>query len=151
MTVPITSIDQLVRLNGPALDALYQQGAASAIPPGKMRGRAILYPGTCLAAPASKVARVAWQGKVFACDGTSAVNRFFGIRMIRANVYLAESWLDGRPALILDYSETSRLYAPYRDEIREVAPGLYLGLMYERTTPQPTFKMYFALSSPRPL
>jgi len=88
-----------------------------------------------------------WQGKVFNSADSTAVNRFFGIRIIKGKVYYGESWLDGRPSLILDYSETSRLYAPYRDEIREVAPGLFLGLMYERTAPQATFKMYFALES----
>jgi hypothetical protein len=88
-----------------------------------------------------------WQGKIFDESGNSAVNKFFGLKVIRANVYCAESWRDGRPALILDYSETSRLYAPYRDEIREVAPGLYLGLMYERTSPAPKLKMYFVLEA----
>src|SRR5262249_34037488 len=131
------------------LDRLYQGAAATAIPPGKVRGRAILYPGTRLAVPASRVARFMWQGKVIQDDGASAINRFFGVRMIRAKVYYGESWLDGRPSLILDYQETSRLYAPYRDEIREVAPGIFLGLMYSRTVPQPTFKMYFALEATR--
>ena len=57
----------------------------------------------------------------------------------------AESWRDGGPALILDYSQTSLLYAPYRDEIRQIAPGLYLGLMFDRNTCPPKLKMYFAL------
>ena len=77
----------------------------------------------------------------------SAVNRFFGLPMIRAQVFQDQSWLDGAPALVLDYSRTSRVYAQYRDEIRQVAPGLFLGLMYARTTPQPTLRMYFALES----
>jgi hypothetical protein len=145
--VPIGSIDQLVRLSGPELDALYRGGAAAPVPSGKVRGRAILYPGTRLARPASGVARVMWQGKIFDPANSSAVNKFFGVRIIRGNLYYAESWLDGRPSLILDYCETSRVYRPYRDEIREVAPGIYLGLMYERTQPAPTLKMYFALDA----
>jgi hypothetical protein len=51
--------------------------------------------------------------------------------------------------LILDYSRTSRVYAQYRDEIRQVGPGLYLGVMHARTAPQPTFKTYFALADRR--
>ena len=47
--------------------------------------------------------------------------------------------------MILDYSETSLLYAPYRDEIRQIAPGLFLGLMFDRDTCPPKLKMYFAL------
>ena len=57
------------------------------------------------------------------------------------------SWLDGAPSMILDYRGTSRIYGNYRDEIREVAPGLYLGLMYDRTTAPASLKRYFAFDS----
>ena len=49
--------------------------------------------------------------------------------------------------LVLDYSQTSLVYANNRDEIRQVAPGLFLGLMYDRTTAPPGLVMYFALES----
>ncbi len=49
--------------------------------------------------------------------------------------------------MILDYEGTSRIYGNYRDEIRQVAPGLYLGLMYDRTTAPVTLKMYFAFDA----
>jgi len=127
------------------LEQLYAQGCLAPIPPGKIRGQALLNPGTKLAVPASRASRLVWQGKIFNTDGCTAVNRFFGLRAIKANVYTAESWRDGRPALILDYSQTSLLYAPYRDEIRQIAPGLYLGLMFDRTVCPPKLKMYFAL------
>ena len=117
------------------------------MPVGKVSGRVILFPGTGLTRPASKVARLMWQGKIFKNEQPMAVNRFFGLKIIKANVYQDRSWLDGRPSLILDYSQTSRLYAPYRDEIREVGPGIFLGLMYSRTQPDPTLKMYFALEA----
>jgi hypothetical protein len=91
--------------------------------------------------------RLVWQGKDFQPTGTTAVNRFFGLPMIRGQLYQGPSWLDGAPALVLDYSQTSRLYARNRDEIRQVAPGLFLGLMYARTTPAPTFRMYFVLET----
>ncbi|MHC5537228.1 hypothetical protein ACYOEI_03210 [Singulisphaera rosea] len=144
---PISSLKQLVRMSGPELDLLYQQSTPGAIPSGKVTGRVIMYPGTKMAVPASRVARMMWQGKIFHEDGTTAVNKFFGVRIIKGKLYHGESWMDGRPSLILDYQDTSLLYASYRDEIREVAPGLFLGLMYSRTTPQPTFKMYFALEA----
>ena len=91
--------------------------------------------------------RAVWQGKIFDPTGSSAVNRFFGLPIVRAQVYQDQSWLDGAPALVLDYSRTSRVYAQNRDEIRQVAPGLFLGLMYARTLPQPSLRMYFALES----
>ena len=129
------------------LEALYRQGAAVAIPPGPIRGTAILAPGTRRTRALSRGARLMWQGKVFEPGQTSAVNRFFGMRLVRAQVYQGPSWLDGQPALILDYSQTSRVYADNRDEIRQVAPGLFLGLMHDRTTSPPGLAMYFALES----
>jgi hypothetical protein len=144
---PIRSIDQLLGLSPQQLDGLYRQSAVGAIPEGRARGQAIFAPGTRLARPMAKAARVLWQGKVFQGAEASAVNRFFGVRMIRADVSYGASWLDGGPAIILDYQHTSRLYANYRDELREVAPGLFLGLMYARTAPRPSLKMYFALEA----
>lgn len=146
--MPITSLEQLVRMSPPELEQLYAQSGPGAIPSGPVRGRAIPYPGTRLAVPASRVSRALWQGKVFLNQESKAVNRFFGLRIIRGQVFYGESWRDGGPAIILDYGQTSWLYANYRDEIREVAPGLYLGLMFDRTTcPQPTLKLYFALDA----
>lgn len=145
--VPITSIDQLLKMDRGSLDFVYQSSNAAPMPVGKVKGRVILFPGTGMTRPASKVARLMWQGKIFKNEQSMAVNRFFGLRVIKANVYQDRSWLDGKPSLILDYSQTSRLYAPYRDEIREVGPGIFLGLMYSRTQPDPTLKMYFALDA----
>jgi hypothetical protein len=48
----------------------------------------------------------------------------------------------------MDYGATSRVWADVRDEVREVAPGLYLGAMFRRRDPQPQFKMFFALQCP---
>ena len=97
----------------------------------------------------SRGSRLLWQGKVIEADEATAVNRFFGMRMIRGQLYEGPSWLDGRPSLILDYSQTSRIYADNRDEIRQVAPGLFLGLMYNRTTAPPELSMCFALETPQ--
>ncbi|MBX6315415.1 MAG: hypothetical protein IRY99_21265 [Isosphaeraceae bacterium] len=144
---PIPSLDQLLRKSPAELEALYRQAGLGPIPAGPARGQALLAPGTRLGALRSKAARLVWQGKVFHPEDATAINRFFGLRLIRAHVSYGESWLDGRPAIILDYRETSRLYARYRDEIRPIAPGLYLGLMYDRTTPQPTLKLLFALDT----
>ncbi len=142
---PAVSVDQLLRMIGPELDALYRQGSVGGIPPGRVRGTAILAPGTRRNQAMARGTRLVWQGKVFDPAEASAVNRFFGLPIIRAQVYQEQSWLDGAPTLVLDYSRTSRIYAQNRDEIRQIAPGLLLGLMYARTTPQPTLRMYFVL------
>ncbi len=141
------TLDGLLRMSPAELDMAYRQGMATAIPPGRIRGTALLQPGTRRTRTLSRGARLFWQGKVFAPGQTSAVNRFFGLRLIRAQVYQGPSWLDGQPSLVLDYSQTSRIYVDNRDEIRQVAPGLFLGLMYDRTTAPPRLVMYFALDA----
>jgi hypothetical protein len=145
MPAAAVSLDQLLRMSPAELEMLYRQGTAAAIPAGRIRGTALLAPGTWRTRPLARGTRLVWQGKVFEPEQATAVNRFFGLRMIRAQVYQGPSWLDGAPATVLDYSQTSRVYAGNRDEIRQVAPGLFLGLMYDRTTAPPTLSMYFAL------
>ena len=143
--VASVSLDQLLQMSSGQLDALYRQGAAVAIPEGRIRGTAILSPGTRRTRALSRGARLMWQGKVIEPGQTSAVNRFFGMPVVRGQLYYGPSWLDGQPSLVLDYSQTSVVYANNRDEIRQIAPGLYLGLMYDRTTAPPGLAMYFAL------
>jgi hypothetical protein len=140
----IRTLDDLVTLSAPQLDQLYRQAEPGPVPPGKVRGRA-LYPDARFPRARSNAARLAWQGKVFDPETSTATNKFFGVRAIKGNVYAGPSWLDSRPSMILDYEGTSRIYGAYRDEIRQVAPGLYLGLMYDRNGP--VLKMYFAFEA----
>ena len=139
----ITS-NTLLSMPPDSLLALYRGGTPATIAPGPIRGVVLSRTGTSLAGPLARGGRAIWQGKVFRPDCT-AVNRFFGMRMVEGRLSQGPSWHDGQPALILDYEHTSRIYGKYRDEIREVAPGLYLGLMYDRTTSPPTFVRFFAL------
>lgn len=143
----VTSLADLARLTPAQLEALYARSAPGPIPTGKVRGLALLRSGTRLGPAISRGARFAWQGKVFDPDGTSSVNRFFGVKAVRAQVSYGPSWRDGNPAIILDYGQTSKVYEPYRDELRQVAPGIYLGLMFDRRTSPPGLKMYFAVQS----
>ncbi len=143
------SLDQLLQMSPGQIEAIYRQGAAAPIPEGRIKGTAILSPGTRRTRMLSRGARVMWQGKVNEPGQTSAVNRFFGMPIIRGQLYYGQSWLDGQPSLILDYAQTSVVYADNRDEIRQVAPGLFLGLMYDRTTAPPGLSMYFVLEAQR--
>ncbi|QDV32374.1 hypothetical protein [Tautonia plasticadhaerens] len=141
----VRSLDDLVRLDPAALELLYRQSPPAPIPNGKVVGRPVVMPGSVAAVPASRAGRLVWQGKVFDPAAGIAENRFFGVRAIKGELYYAESWLDGGPALILDYGRTSKVYGRYRDELREVAPGLVLGLMYDRRGPVPKRTRFFAL------
>ena len=143
----IRTVDDLARLTPAQLEALYAQGTAAPPPGGKVRGLPLIAPGRRFGPVASRAGRLAWQGKVFQPEEATAVNRFFGVRMIRGNLSFGPSWRDGRSALILDYNGTSTIYGRYRDEIRQVAPGVYLGLMFDRSTATPTFSRYFAFEA----
>lgn len=140
-------LEHLLQMCPAELEAVYRQGCVAAIPEGKINGTALLATGTPHGPALSHGARLIWQGKIFEpCQGT-AVNRFFCLPVIRGQVYQGCSWHDGGPSLILDYCQTSFVYKNYRDEIRQVGPGLYLGLMYDRTTCPPKNVMYFALKA----
>lgn len=81
-----------------------------------------------------------WQGKGFAQDGATGYNRFDGearLRTFRPGV--ESSLLDGQPCLALDYGadDCDAFWGGLlgmRDELREVSPGLYLGLGSMRAT-----------------
>lgn len=148
--IPVPQVrdgDSLLRMKATELESLYRVSPPGAQPRGRVHGLPIISPGKATGPTMSRAARVVWQGKVFRDDGTTAVNRFFGVRAIQGNLSYGPSWLDGRPSLILDYQGTSRVYGRYRDEIRQVGPGVYLGLMYDRTGSPPTPVRYFAFET----
>jgi hypothetical protein len=123
----------LPSMRGNQLDALFANAPAGEIPVGKGRGQALMATGTFAARALLTITRLlAWQGKVF--DGPSHTLRNlispFGFKAITADVYVDASLLDGKPCIVLDYSKTSRVAGWVRDEIREIAPGLYVGLVY---------------------
>ena len=144
----LDSAKGLISYTPAGLESLYRTAQPAVPQPGWLKGQPLVKPGTRAGAIASKGARLVWQGKRFKADGT-ARNRFFGLPMIQGKLTEGTSWLDGQPTLVLDYAETSLLYRPYRDEIREVAPGVFLGLMFDRRTNPPKFVRYFALEDHR--
>src|SRR5262249_7299624 len=139
------SLEQLARMSWEDLERLYRESGPGPVPVGYARGRAIYCPGARLSGVKSGVANALWHGKHFAADGCSLVNQWSGLKAIRAEVSYGPSCLDGAPSIIMDYGHTSRVWSDVRDEIREVAPGLYVGVMFLRRDPQPRLKMFFAL------
>ena len=130
--MPIT-VSQLLDMPGKELDDLFRGSPPGPIPAGEAAGTAIVAPGTPLADVASRVVQaVAWQGKVFDPVSGTLKNRITpaGVAELAARVYVEDSWFDGKPCIVLDYSDTSFVAQSVRDEIREVAPQLYLGLVY---------------------
>jgi hypothetical protein len=140
------SLERLSRMSWCDLEQLYRQASPGAIPAGYARGRAIYCPGAFLTPTRSKMTQKLWHGKLFCPEDGTLVNEWcLGFHAIHARVGYGSSWLDGKPSIVMDYRGTSRVWHDVRDEIREVAPGLYLGVMYRCKASQPRMKTYFAL------
>jgi hypothetical protein len=143
----IGSLDELVRMNECQLLDLYKRAEPGAIPSGYASGRMISKPGRLTTVPVSRITKLTvWQGKYFD-GGPIMTNRMFGVRFIKGEVQHGESWIDGRPSNIIDYGPTSLLWRSYRDEFREVAPGIYLGIMFKREGCKSKIVTYFALNA----
>jgi hypothetical protein len=126
-------VPQLLKMSQAQLDELFTGSTAGEIPDGDAQGTAIIAPGTTFSDEiATLVNFFAWQGKTFDAKRGRLTNRIlpFGFNAIIAKVYKAPSWLDGKECIVLDYSETSLVAHWIRDEIRQIAPGLYLGKVY---------------------
>ena len=132
-TAAISTAQDFHRKTGKELDQLFAAASAGSLPTGLGRGTALILTNTLLSRFLAGWARLgAWRGKQFADDGASLRNLIspFGIKAIKAAVYVGPSRVDDRPCVVLDYSQTSFVARPIRDEIREVAPNLYLGMVY---------------------
>jgi hypothetical protein len=132
MDAPLTA-ERLLAMSQSELDALFTASSPGPIPNGQATGTAIVSPGTIYDAHIARaIGTFAWQGKVFNAERGTLVNRIspFGLDAILAEVYFGTSWLDQKPCIVLDYSKTSTLAHWIRDEIRQVAPNLYLGVVY---------------------
>lgn len=133
MTVQTLTTTELMKMSQAELDELYQNSPIGEIPDGDAQGTAMIMPGTVVANILMPIIKlIAWQGKVFYRDRDFLLNKVgpFQFKLIKATIYRGESWLCDGEAIILDYSKTSFVAQEIRDEIREVAPGVYLGQAY---------------------
>ena len=141
------ALADLTTMSQGELDDLFRNSPIGDIPDGDGTGTAIVAPGTVLERPILWLVRwLAWQGKVVDRPRATLVNKVgpFGWHLCRASVYIAPSWFDGRPAIILDYSRTSLVASKVRDEIREVGPGTYLGVVFFGDLKTINFTLEFA-------
>ncbi len=141
------SADQLLSMTRQQLDDLFASSPPGPIPNGEAQGMAIIASGTIFSKPIAEAINLfGWKGKVFDGPNGVLVNRItpFGINAIVAEVYVGPSWLDEKDCIVLDYSKTSIVAERIRDEIREVAPNLYLGLVYWAKTRLIDFSLDFS-------
>jgi hypothetical protein len=141
------TLNDLTSMTQTELDNCFRRGPMGDIPDGDASGTVIAAPGTELEGPVLWFARwLAWQGKVVHRPQGYLFNKVgpLGTRLIKAKVYIAPSWFDQQPAIILDYSKTSLIARLVRDEIREVSPGLFLGIVFIKDLKTINFVLQFA-------
>lgn len=127
------SVADLRTMDQSDLDATYLAATPGPMPDGDSQGTAVFFPGSIINTPTQLLAALFWQGKVFDTDDGILVNKVVGFKAIKAKIYYGKSLFDGGQSIIIDYSKTSLLAHNIRDEIRQVAPGIYLGRAYLRT------------------
>ncbi len=126
-------LTKLFQMSQAQLDDLFTAASAGPIPDGEAEGTAIMAPGTVYSPQiAAAVNHFVWQGKTFDSKHGVLRNRIgvLGLNAIVAEVYKGPSWLDQKECIVLDYSKTSLVAGWIRDEIRQIAPDIYLGKVY---------------------
>jgi hypothetical protein len=160
------TLDTLAERSLDELDALYRAGSASATmhaADGALVGRMLAVRGMPpgITGPLRRWAAsqsFLWEGKTFAATSDTrgtGINRvyvpgLFGRQtLFPFETSFGPSAIDGRPTLILDYDlDVNPGYIRHvHDEIREVAPGLFLGPAMWKSANKKTLVLWFALDS----
>ena len=134
----ITDPQEFLKLPADHLDEIFRRATVGSLPEGEGDGTAIVAPGTAISDDIARFVHIfQWKGKVFERDPNNQShgwlkNRILllGSKAVVADVSKGTSWFDGNECIVLDYSHTSIVAQWIRDEIREVSPGLFLGLVY---------------------
>lgn len=165
-TRPSLTLDSLAGMSLGELDALYRAASVSSTlraADGALVGRMLAVRG--VPAPLAGWLRTfaaspsfVWEGKTFAASSDTrgmGHNRVFVPRALgRQNLFpfatsFGPSAIDGKPTLILDYDldENPGYIRRIHDEIREIAPGLFLGPAMWKGARAKTLVLWFALDS----
>jgi hypothetical protein len=128
-----TRYSPLLDASNDRLEELFRGITPGDIPQGPMEGVAIIGAGTWLAPPLAVLIReFVWRGKIIDPKSRYLTNRMtaFDVSSIVATVDIGPSWLDDKDCIVLDYSKTSVVAGGVRDELRQLRPELYLGLIW---------------------
>jgi hypothetical protein len=130
--VALTETD-LLKMGDAGLVELFRTSPPGDIPQGPLEGTGIIrWGGSWAAQPLAWLVRMTlWRGKVFDPEGYLS-NRMtaFDLLAIVAQVYTGPSLMDEQDCIVIDYSKLSLVARGVRDEMREVEPGLYLGVVW---------------------
>ena len=123
-------------------EALFREGTLGCGPLGPTRGT-VLYADGKHPRFKARMQGPVWKGKTFHDDGTLTNRWLGGVQAVSAPTHVGESWLDGRPCLVMQYAADAPVFGNVRDELRQIAPGVWLGRSYDSATGQP--KNWFVL------
>lgn len=159
----VRSLDDLAALSCPALAELYAHAAIPTLPDlnGDLRGRMLAVRGAgrllfALLRGFAAWRRFPWRGKSFWARAEASrgdgINRVLGDvrprRWFRFETFIGRSRADGGRAFQLDYDNQDNPFfiRAIKDEVRQVAPGLFLGQAYVVWFGKPRLVLYFGLS-----
>jgi hypothetical protein len=137
------TVDQLRKMDRCQLEELFTQAPLGRPFVGKGRGK-LVHLVDRLPRVKMRVSDLVWRGKSATPDGCFNNRWIGGHEWIGSQYVIGPSWLDGKPAVIMEYAPGTALFANMHDELREVAPGLYMGPVYDRF-PCPKFRGFVAL------
>ena len=129
----VLSTVKLLDMSQREVDDLFRSSPPGPIPSGEGEGVIIVAPGTRFSHVIARLTQLLfWQGKIFDPERRQLRNRLWpiGLPAVVAKVYRGESWFDEKECIVLDYSQTSLVARCIRDEIREIGPGAYLGVVF---------------------
>jgi hypothetical protein len=171
--VVVSSLDSLANLDWATLGDLYRRAEVPSVPEldGDLRGRMLAVRGTGriwfgLLRAFAAWHHFPWRGKSFwsgsRLERGDGINRVFGSaggvtgapvpsrRWFRFETFIGPSRADSGQAFQLDYDNRDNPFfiRAIKDEVRQVAPGLFLGQAYLRLLGKPRLILYFALGKP---
>lgn len=142
-TCPL-DLEALQRMSPDQLDALFRNSELGKPFVGVYNGKLLYLTDKRFAKLKVWAANIPWSGKMAQENGYFTNRWLRNVNWIDSTYVVGPSWIDGKPAIIMEYAPKTPLFWNMHDELREVAPGLYMGPVIERF-PCPHFRGYVAL------
>src|SRR5262245_50254375 len=125
-----------LRAAGPCCwEARFRHGTLGCGPHGPTRGTVLHADGKHPRFKA-RLQGILWKGKTFHDDGTFTNRWLGGVEAVSADTRVEPSWLDGQPCLTMQYAPDAPIFGNVRDELRQIAPDVWLGRSYDAATGQ---------------
>ncbi len=135
----------LKRMSLCELEHLFEQSSVGEIPVGYMRGQILLLTDARFPRLKASLAGTAWKGKHIDSDG-DFINQWPGFKAVSGHAAIGPSQHDGKPCIVMSYPRNAPVFGNTSDELREIAPGLFLGRLYA-VCPCPRFTGYFVIQA----